>query len=67
MLFFGNTEGKTLIDAFMYVFGGEEVGEWFAVGIYLLANLTFVIYDFALTKIIIFYFAKIRKRLKFLK
>lgn len=67
MLFFGNAEGKTLIDAFMYVFGGEEVGEWFAIGIYLLANLTFIIYDFALTKIIIFYFAKIRKRLKFLK
>ena len=50
----------------MYVFGGEEVGELFAIGIYLLANVTFVVYDFALTRIIIFYFAKIRKRIRFL-
>ena len=67
LLFFGQTEGKTLIDAFMYVFGGEEMGGWFAVGVYLLANLTFIIYDFALTRLIIFYFRKIRGRLKFLK
>ena len=66
-LFFGNTEGKTLIDAFMYVFGGEEIGEIFAVGVYLLANVTFIVYDFALTRLIIFYFAKLRKRIKFLK
>ena len=66
-LFFGNTEGKTLIDAFMFVFGGEEIGEIFAIGVYLLANVTFIVYDFALTRLIIFYFAKIRKRIKFLK
>ena len=67
MLFFGQTDGKTLIDAFMYVFGGEEMGEIFALGVYLLAYLTFVLYDFALTRLIIFYFVKIRNRLKFLK
>ena len=67
LLIFGQTEGKTLIDAFMYVFGGEEVGSWFAICVYLLANLTFVIYDFALTRLIVFYFRKIRDRLKFLK
>ena len=67
LLIFGQTEGKTLIDAFMYVFGGEEMGGWFAIGVYLLANFTFIIYDFALTRLIIFYFRKIRDRLKFLK
>ena len=67
LLIFGQTEGKTLIDAFMYVFGGEEIGGWFAIGVYLLANFTFIIYDFALTRLIIFYFRKIRDRLKFLK
>ena len=67
LLFFGQVEGKTLIDAFMYVFGGEEIGEWFALCIYLLANFTFVLYDIALSKLIIFYFRKIRSRLRFLK
>ena len=51
-LFFGNTEGKTVIDAFLYVFGGEEAGKWLAIITYLLAHVVFVVYDIALTRLI---------------
>ena len=34
------------------------------IGIYLLGNFTFVIYDFCILQIVRFYFAKIRQRLK---
>ena len=66
-LFLGNTEGKNVIDAFKYVFGTEELGTIFTVGIYLLANITFIVYDIALTRLIVLYYYKIRKKLKFLK
>ncbi len=66
-LFFGDTEGKTIIDALGYIFGTEELGIIFTAGTYLLANVTFVVYDFALTRLIILYYFKIRKKLKFLK
>jgi hypothetical protein len=66
-IFVGDTEGKNLIDAFGFVFGVEEFGYLAAAGVYLLANVTFVIYDIALTRLIILFYVKIRKKLKFLK
>lgn len=62
-----DTSGKNLIDAFGYVFGVGELGTPIIVGVYLLANVTFAVYDVALTKLIIVYYFKIRKKLKFLK
>lgn len=66
-LFVGDVEGKNLIDAFGYVFGVEKLGSLVAIGVYLLANITFVVYDIALTRLIILYYFRIRKKLKFLK
>ena len=66
-LFVGDTEGKNLIDAFSFVFGVEGMGTLATIGVYLLANVTFVVYDIALTRLIILYYFKIRKKLKFLK
>ena len=66
-LFFGQTEEKGIIDAFTYVFGGEGAGVWMAVGIYLLANVVFIVYDVALTRLITFYFIKLRHRFKLFK
>ena len=66
-LMFGQTEGKSIVDAFIYVFGGEGAGEMIAIAVYLLANLTFIIYDIALTRIIRVYFIRIRPKFKFLK
>ena len=63
LLFYGGGEGKNLLDAFVFFFGGEEAGIYLAIGTYLLANVVFVIYDLALTRIITFYFIKIRPRL----
>ena len=65
-LFFGQTDGN-LIDAFVYIFGGEGFGEIFAFGVYALVNVVFIIYDIALTKLITFYFIKLRHRFKFLR
>ena len=64
LLFYGGGEGKTLWDAFIFFFGGEDAGIYLALGTYLLSNAVFVIYDFALTRMITFYFIKIRPRLK---
>ena len=66
-MFFGNTEGKNIFDAFILTFGGEGAGEALAIGVYLLANLTFIIYDVALNRIIRVYFVRIRPKFKFLK
>jgi len=65
-LFFGQSDGN-LIDAFIYIFGGEEVGAYIALGVYVLVNLVFIIYDIALTRLISLYFFKLRPRFKFLK
>ena len=66
-LFAAETSGKTILDAFAFVFGVEELGTLIAAGVFVLANVTFVIYDIALTRLIIFYFVKIRNKFKFLK
>ena len=66
-LFAGDTAGKTILDAFAFVFGVEELGALITAGVLILANVTFVVYDIALTRLIIFYFVKIRKKFKFLK
>ena len=65
-LFFGQTDGN-LIDAFIYVFGGEGYGEILALGVYVLVNVVFILYDIALTRLITFYFIKLRRRFKFLR
>ena len=65
-LFFGQTDGS-LIDAFVYIFGGEGFGEILAIGVYALVNVVFIVYDIALTKLITFYFIKLRHRFKFLR
>lgn len=65
-LFFGQS-GGSIIDAFIYIFGGEEVGSYIALGVYVLVNIVFVIYDIALTRLISLYFFKLRPRFKFLK
>ena len=62
-----DTSGKTFIDAFGYAFGVAEFGAPIVIGVYLLANVTFVVYDIALSKLIVVYYFKIRKKLKFLK
>ena len=62
-----DTSGKTVIDAFGYAFGVAEFGAPIVIGVYLLANVTFVVYDIALSKLIVVYYFKIRKKLKFLK
>ena len=64
LLFYGGGEGKTLFDAFIFFFGGEDAGIYLALGTYLLSNAVFVLYDFALTRVITFYFIKIRPRIK---
>lgn len=66
-LFAGDTAGKTILDAFAFVFGVEELGALITAGVLILANVTFVVYDIALTRLIILYFVKIRKKFKFLK
>lgn len=65
-LFFGNT-GEGIENAFFLIFGGEDVGKAMAIVTYLLANVVFVVYDIALTRLITYYFVKIRKKFKFLK
>jgi hypothetical protein len=65
-LFFGNTAGG-IEQAFFLIFGGEDVGKAMAIITYLLANVVFVVYDIALTRLITYYFVKIRKKFKFLK
>ncbi len=63
-LFFG--KGGDFSEVFAFTFGGKGAGIWFAVGIYLLANVVLVVYDIALTRLITFYLVKLRHRFKFL-
>ena len=66
-VFFGNSDGKTLLEAFFFVFGNGETGSTLAIITYILLNITFIIYDIALTRIITVYLVKLRHRFKFLK
>ena len=64
LLFFGQTDSKSLLDAFTLVFGESDAGEFTAIAVYVLANVTFIVYDIALTKLITVYFLKIKPKLK---
>ena len=63
-LFFGQTGTGNLLDAFTLVFGESDAGVSMAIAVWALANLTFVIYDIALTKLITLYFLKLRDKFK---
>ncbi len=59
--------GGNPLDTFNFIFSDAEGGVYVAVAVYALVNLVFIIYDIALTRIISFYFIKLRHRFKFLK
>ena len=59
--------GGNVYDAFMMTFGEDGWGIYAAIGTYLLLNVTFVVYDIALNRLIVFYNVKIRNKFKFLK
>lgn len=64
-LFFGELE--VLLNEFSSLFGGIKIGGILIAIIYVILNVVFVIYDFALTKLITFYLIKLRKKFKILK
>lgn len=64
-MFYGQS-GAGPVETFMYIMGGGDVAIYVAVGIYLLVNVVFVVYDLALTRLITYYFFKLRHRFKFL-
>ncbi len=64
-LFFGELE--LLLVEFSTLFGGMKIGGILIAIIYVILNVIFVIYDFALTKMITLYLVKLRRRFRFLK
>lgn len=64
---FGASSDKNLFDAIFVIFGGEGAGTAMIIGIYLLLNVTLVVYDIALTMLISTYINKWRHRFKFLR
>lgn len=64
-LFFGQLKG--LLDEFSSLFGGMDVGAMLVVAVYVVLNVIFVVYDFALTQLITLYLVKLRKKFRFLK
>jgi hypothetical protein len=58
--------GGNLLETFITMFGAEEWGLYAALGIYALANVVFVVYDMALTRLISLYLFRLRHRLRFL-
>lgn len=66
-LFFAQREGVNALDAVILFFGGEGAGKIMAAFMYLLSNVVFLLYDLAVTRMISFYFIKLRHRLKFLR
>ena len=63
-LFFGSSGEGNILSAFTFVFGESDAGEVMAIAVYALANVTFIIYDIALTKLITVYFIKIKPKFK---
>ena len=59
--------GGNMFESFITMFGAEDWGLYAAIGIYALVNVTFVIYDLALTRLISLYIFKLRYRFKFFK
>jgi hypothetical protein len=66
-LFFGQTGTGNLLDAFTLVFGESDAGVSMAIAVWALANVTFVIYDIALTKLITIYLLRFRDKFKKIK
>ena len=66
-LFFGGANAGSLKDAFTSVVGGADAGFTLAIALYAVLNLVFILYDVAMTRIISFYFIKLRHRLKLFK
>lgn len=64
-LFFGELE--LLLVEFSTLFGGMKIGGILIAIIYVILNVIFVIYDFALTKMITLYLVRLRRRFRFLK
>jgi len=64
-LFFGELE--LLLKEFSSLFGGMDIGRILIAIIFAILNVIFIIYDFALTKLITLYFIKIRQKFNFLK
>ena len=63
-LFFGGSGEGNILSAFTLVFGDSNAGEIMAIAVYALANVTFIVYDIALTKLITVYFIKIKPKFK---
>lgn len=64
-LFLGDLE--ILLSEFSSLFGGMNIGGALIAIIYAVLNVTFVIYDFALTKLITLYLVRLRRKFRFLK
>ena len=58
--------GGNMLEALTTSFGAEEWGIYAAIGVYVLLNVVFIVYDVALTRLITLYLFRIRHRLKFL-
>ena len=63
-LFFGGSSEGNILSAFTLIFGESDAGEIMAIAVYALVNVTFIIYDIALTKLITVYFIKIKPKFK---
>ena len=59
--------GGDFYNTFMMTFGEDGWGLYAAIGTYLLLNVTFVVYDIALNRLVVFYYVKIRNKFKFLR
>ena len=64
-LFFGELE--LLMNEFSTLFGGMNVGGVLIAIVYAILNLVFVMYDFALTRLISLYLTRFRRRFRFLR
>lgn len=58
--------GGNMLETLYSMFGAEGWGIYAIIGVYLLVNVVFVVYDVALTRLITLYFVKLRHRFKFL-
>ena len=59
--------GGNMFETFIVMFGAEDWGIYAAIGIYVLVNVVFIVYDLALTRLISLYIFKLRQRFKFFK
>ena len=64
-LFFGELE--LIMNEFSTLFGGMNIGGVLIAIVYAILNLVFVMYDFALTRLISLYLTRFRRRFRFLR